>query len=96
MRGDPANVEITEVVYYFAFYCCDKILTRSNLGRKGFLFSVNSQSPPLLKDIRAGTWRTREDAVYWPTELPTAYIAHAQLFRGGLVHSGLGPLYINQ
>ena len=43
--------------FYFAFYCYDKTLIKSNLGKKGFIKLILPGHNSSLRDVKAETWR---------------------------------------
>lgn len=81
MRGDPANVEITEVVYYFAFDCCDKTLTKVVWRGKGFSHHPGLRSQFITEGSKGRRWEPGDrnleqpwrNAVSWLAQLPSIY-----------------------
>lgn len=55
----------------FASCCCDKTLTKSNLGRNGFIW-ITAHSPS-SRETKAGIEAETMDAAYWLIQLLFLY-----------------------
>lgn len=82
------------------FYCGDKPMPTSSLGREGVMWFTHWYQSTSLWEDKAGTWRQKlkqrpwRSAAYWLANhdlhsLLSLYKQHHQL-KGSIIHSGLG------